>query len=1076
MKKVTKRILVAAAAATLAISPAMARRLSPDEALSRALSGTGTGSRSAVTTMAAGPTDRSQLQLVHTGPLVTASRVPAYYVFSNPQSRSAGSDGFIIASADDRLRPVLAIAESGSYDEAVKKENIAWWLSQYEEEIEAVLTSAPEAGPLSRGSVYDNYAEWEPIETMVKTQWDQGSPYNILCPTIGGTRCITGCLPTAMAQIIKTIGFYKGKGSRTLNSSKFDSPATFNFEEWEPRFDLMYDISFQNDAEKEEVAKLMLACGVAAGATYGTGTTSAGSALPGLVDYMGYDPKSQYVSRGGYRSEVWEKIVYDQLLTGRPVMYTGVSAAGHAFVCDGYSDNGMFHINWGWMGQSDGYYVLSVLDPSIQGSGSSDSGYNFSQGITTFVTPAAAASAPVIPAKPTSSQPISVAYQGNLPASPRQQTNTTSWGLDDYLVSGIVLAETGRHDLTDGDGPLPFTPGFLLTNTDTGEEMFLPAHEKVSPDKFFQNSGDFTVYINPNLFEAPSQWTVFLAFSVDGVDGYWKISPWGGTPKQDHWLMSVRDDAKDSSKPMKSLSFTLADRLNPGVSATEYGTNGLYTKSENNKVECLVTNFSGNDYSAKLRFGLEDDKGNITLVGAISYLLLRDGETRNLGARFTLPGEITPGNYKLRLYVADVTLPFDDNYLEVTVSEGLRPGEYDKGYGPDGAEIGFWENGQHTKPYTVSIIKGETFSGTTSVAIFNAPQLNYQMVIYNSKDEVMTGQPVWSSGRLGSHPSSVGATYQRGDDFSVKPDLDLGNYIMAFRNMTPDTRLLSFPSEFSIGIEQGGIIYVMNDDGNLTARSTSAAGSNLTSVTIPATVEGKTVATIGAGLFDGNRKIQEVILPESITKVEANAFRGTTALTSVTFNSPVPPYAISASIFYGANSDLEVFVPAEYFETYGESFRASGTLCKIATSLKSDGPASVTMKPGNTRTVNLTVAPADNVSVKAVSANDRVATATISGSVLTITAAGVGETTVTVTAGGGLAAPVEITVKVEPSSTLVIAGDFNGDGVVNITDVPLLVSAILRNETDLKYDVNGDKKVNITDVTNLVTIILNGGN
>lgn len=1073
MKKITRRIIAATAAAALAISPAMARRLSPDEALNRALYGTTTGSRSTVRTMAAEPAERSMLQLVHTGPLVTASRAPSYYVYANQMSRSAGSDGFIIASADDRLRPLLAIAESGSFEEASQLENVAWWLSQYEAEIEAVLKTAPETTPLSRGNVYDNYAEWEPIEPIVKTQWGQSYPYNLLAPMIGKQQCLTGCLPTAMAQVIKTIGYYEGKGSRTLTSNNYDADVSFDFAAWKPDFDIMFDTYYNNtDAQKQEVAKLMLACGVATGATYGLTATSASYAVPGIITYMGYDSKSQYISRGGYRSEVWEKIVYDELKTGRPVMYTGTSAGGHAFVCDGYSDNGMFHINWGWMGQSDGYYVLSVLDPSDQGAGASDSGYNFGQGITTFIPPTEAASAPVIPDKPVN-QPITVAYQGSLPPSPYCVVNQTTTANDDYQITGIDFRETGSNV---GDNPLPFTPGFLLTNTSTGEEKFLPANQKISPEKFSERNTTFQVFIDKNQFTYPSEWTVFMAFSVDGYDGYWPIAPAGGTPKQDHWLMTVSNESKpgDDKAPIIALRFSLADRLNPGVSSSDYATKGIYQQSVNNYVEGLVTNFSGNDFSAKLRFGLENGSGAITYVGDISYLLLRDGETRKLGAYFQTSGNITPGKYKLRLYVTDVGLPFDDNYLDVEVFTGLRPGENEKGYGPDGAEIGFWENGQYTKPYAVSIIKGETFSGTTSVAIYNGQQINYQMVIYN-RGNVLTGNPVWSSGLLGSHPSSFGATYQRGDDFSVKPDLPVGNYTMAFRNMTPDTRLLSFPADFSVGIANDGIIYVLNDDGKtLTARNTTTEGSTLTSVTIPETVEGKTVTMIGAELFDGNRKIQEVILPASITKVEANAFRGTTSLRSVTFNSPQPPYAVSASIFYGASSDLEVFVPAEYFATYGDSFRSSGTLCKIATSLKTDGTSSMTLKPGNTRTVNLTVAPDDNVSVKAVSANDRVATASVSGSVLTIKAAGVGETTVTVTAGGGVAAPVEITVKVEPAGSLVTKGDFNGDGHINISDVPLLVEAILRNDTDLKYDVNGDDKVNISDVTAIVTIILNG--
>ena len=61
-----------------------------------------------------------------------------------------------------------------------------------------------------------------------------------------------------------------------------------------------------------------------------------------------------------------------------PVFYMGVTSdeGGHAFVCDGYRD-GYFHINWGWSGVSNGYFLLWSLDPDVQGTGGSSSGNGF---------------------------------------------------------------------------------------------------------------------------------------------------------------------------------------------------------------------------------------------------------------------------------------------------------------------------------------------------------------------------------------------------------------------------------------------------------------------------------------------------------------------------------------------------------------------------------------------------------------------------------------------------------------------------------------------------------------------------
>ena len=69
---------------------------------------------------------------------------------------------------------------------------------------------------------------------------------------------------------------------------------------------------------------------------------------------------------------------YAELAAGRPVIYSGSKAASaHAFICDGYDGNGMFHINWGWNGKSNGYFLLNVLNPEEQGTGSADGPYGY---------------------------------------------------------------------------------------------------------------------------------------------------------------------------------------------------------------------------------------------------------------------------------------------------------------------------------------------------------------------------------------------------------------------------------------------------------------------------------------------------------------------------------------------------------------------------------------------------------------------------------------------------------------------------------------------------------------------------
>lgn len=39
--------------------------------------------------------------------------------------------------------------------------------------------------------------------------------------------------------------------------------------------------------------------------------------------------------------------------------------SGHSFVIDGYDENGLVHVNWGWDGIGNGYYDIALLNPVV---------------------------------------------------------------------------------------------------------------------------------------------------------------------------------------------------------------------------------------------------------------------------------------------------------------------------------------------------------------------------------------------------------------------------------------------------------------------------------------------------------------------------------------------------------------------------------------------------------------------------------------------------------------------------------------------------------------------------------------
>jgi hypothetical protein len=132
----------------------------------------------------------------------------------------------------------------------------------------------------------------------------------------------------------------------------------------------------------------MYHCGVAVDMTFSPNGSSASylKAANSLVNYFGYDSDIQLYKKSNHKYDEWINMILKELNAYRPVIYTGNSnGSGHAFICDGYDGEGYFHLNWGWGGSSNGYFLLTSADPSNQGNSFSSGGYNEDQEIITGI-------------------------------------------------------------------------------------------------------------------------------------------------------------------------------------------------------------------------------------------------------------------------------------------------------------------------------------------------------------------------------------------------------------------------------------------------------------------------------------------------------------------------------------------------------------------------------------------------------------------------------------------------------------------------------------------------------------------
>lgn len=332
-----------------------AKEISEQEARTRALN-----FRNSSAPMSRSHSNADRLTLARTT-FIKEMNVPAFYVFN-----SGIDEGFIIVSGDDRLPSVLGYSTAGSFDSSSLPPALEWMLDSYRQEIEHFLENSGDA--IIGKSAVSTTDDREIIEPLLSTKWSQHAPYNDLCPSWEGEKCPTGCVATAIAQIIN---YHQSpdKGEGTYSYQWADRTLSFDYENTEFHWDRMrdeYDF-LSSDISAQEVAKLMYACGVGVRMGYSpSGSGSAGAlAKRFLVENMKYDTDAEILWINNYSPTEWTDIIHSELSAGRPVYADG---GGHAFVCDGYAGDSYFHFNWGWGGYGDGNFLFSALSPSPQDS------------------------------------------------------------------------------------------------------------------------------------------------------------------------------------------------------------------------------------------------------------------------------------------------------------------------------------------------------------------------------------------------------------------------------------------------------------------------------------------------------------------------------------------------------------------------------------------------------------------------------------------------------------------------------------------------------------------------------------
>lgn len=552
-----------------------------------------------------------------------------YYVFNRNEGQ-----GFVIVSPDDRLPAVLGYTDHGSFDIENIPDNMRWWLSQYERQIDDYLNGGEDMlAPTQK-------ADRAPIATLVSARWDQRSPFNNNTPS----NCPAGCLAVAIGQIMHYHQYpAQGTGSHSYMHPTFgELSADFGNTsyDWDYMLDEYGYFDNYSDRQANAVATLIYHCGVAVEMDYdyyGSGAIT-GKGYKALMEYFGYDDSVEYLRREYFSADEWDEIMYNELANNRPVVYTGQAPeGGHAFVCDGYNTGGYYHINWGWGGSYDGHFRLDALEPYGQGTGGYEGGYNEMQDVIIGIQK---------PDGITSDKPV-------------------RWGTDGHFVydknnTFRVIKDDGKHG-----GFYNLTPdvvkiytGIKIVNTATEEVTYIQSGTGESFDFFF-GTNEYTV-TRLSRFNDDGEYHIYPAYSTDGDNWNDTFVPHG---MQEYLLMTIENGERtilnsmlENPEPKPSLKLNFSE-------LPEY----FYTELPA-RIKGKITNNGNADFSGKINIMLINDYTQHTMGSIDAEIAISN--TFTFETDVMLPN-VESGNYKLAMmYLNEKAEWINIDYSKtITISE-----------------------------------------------------------------------------------------------------------------------------------------------------------------------------------------------------------------------------------------------------------------------------------------------------------------------------------------------------------------------------------------------------------------------
>ena len=518
----------------------------------------------------------------------------AYYVYNIGSER-----GYVMISGDDLLPEVIAYADEGAFiPDEEQPEHIASFLAQVRAALHAlVVRGEPVVMPRTSQLRPEGVA---PL--LGDIQWGQDYPFNTLCPNKEGGRSVVGCVATALAQIIR-YHQWPNQGEGICSYTERDGTNhRVDFSQYTYDWERMPGQPNRNGSSYAVTQALSTLCyhvGVISQMQYSPQGSGTFSQYPkeGLQKYFKYKKNIQLLSRMNYKMADWMDIIAKELNEERPIYYAGASSTvGHAFVCDGYKQDGYFHINLGWDGIANGYFLLYAINPDVLGTGGGTSydGYNDYQEIMVGIEPDRDGSSERTVSEDISAISLDVSCEDNATIELRN----------------VVLELTSA---------VRYKTKFCLSITPTKEDA-QTYYGAASDEQELEFQGSY-VYSQKNISKIPSvnlpdlglptrsaSYVVTLAY--EGNDG--KMIPVrhcnGGISEV---LVTFDAEGKASYElPNLEPQLALTDVIDPNLRG--------YSKSS---LALAIDNLSKEEYYSTWTCYFEDMKGDLTPIGSLAALM-----------------------------------------------------------------------------------------------------------------------------------------------------------------------------------------------------------------------------------------------------------------------------------------------------------------------------------------------------------------------------------------------------------------------------------------------------------------------